>query len=71
MTVETSEDSRFDNIRPYRDDEVPAAIERIMSNEDVVKQIINFQFKSAEKVRKHKDGCRIAELCGQIHGKHD
>ena len=45
MTVETSEDSRFDNIRPYRDDEVPAAIERIMSNEDVVKQIINFQFK--------------------------
>ena len=31
MTVETSEDSRFDNIRPYRDDEVPAAIERMLS----------------------------------------
>lgn len=45
MTVETSNDPRFDNIRPYRDEEVPAAIERIMSDDDVITQIINFQFK--------------------------
>ncbi|MCR4554250.1 MAG: 1-acyl-sn-glycerol-3-phosphate acyltransferase [Succinivibrionaceae bacterium] len=45
MTIETSEDSRFDNIRPYRDEEVPAAIERIMNDDLVVSKIINFQFK--------------------------
>jgi 1-acyl-sn-glycerol-3-phosphate acyltransferase len=45
MTIETSEDSRFDNIRPYRDEEVPDAIERIMNDDLVVSKIINFQFK--------------------------
>ncbi len=42
---ESSSDSRFDQIRPYRDDEVPQVIARIMANEDVISSIINFQFK--------------------------
>ncbi len=43
--AETSDDSRFDSIRPYRDDEVPAAIARIMANDSCVASIINFQFR--------------------------
>lgn len=46
--VETSGDSRFDSIRPYRDEEVPAAIARIMANDSVVSSIINFQFKKVK-----------------------
>ncbi len=43
--TDTSEDSRFDSIRPYRDEEVPAAIARIMTNDSCVSSIINFQFR--------------------------
>lgn len=46
MCNETSNDSRFDEIRPYRDDEVPEVVARILSNNDVVDSIIDFQLKN-------------------------
>ncbi len=45
--METSEDSRFDAIRPYRDEEVVPAVERLLSAPGAVDSIIDFQFKKS------------------------
>ncbi len=43
--IESSADARFDAIRPYRDEEVPQVISRILSDESFLSSIVRFQFK--------------------------
>ncbi|MBQ8706924.1 MAG: 1-acyl-sn-glycerol-3-phosphate acyltransferase [Succinivibrionaceae bacterium] len=43
--AETSSDSRFDGIRPYRDDEVGTVISRILADESFLTSIVNFQYR--------------------------
>lgn len=41
----TTESSKFDDIRHYRDDEVPAAIQSILNNDELISGISKYMFK--------------------------
>lgn len=45
----TTESSKFDDIRHFRDDEVPSAIQSILSNEQLLNGVISFMFKKYPK----------------------
>lgn len=47
MTTLLDEQDRYKEIRPYHDDEVPAAIERLINDEELISAIARFRFPHA------------------------
>ena len=47
MTTSLDELDRYKEIRPYNDNEVPAAIERLISDEELISAVVRFRFPQA------------------------
>lgn len=47
MTTVLDDQDRYKEIRPYNDSEVPAAIERLISDEELISAVARFRFPHA------------------------